>query len=166
MDDHREFVGEGGIVGAAIRHHRRKQLAVPVLVLQTLACERGTASRSTEQEAAGALVTGCPDEVTHPLEPEHRVEDVERHHRHAVVRIGRARRDPRAHRTRLVDALLEDLPFLILAIRHQLVGILRHIELTDRRIDTHLAEQALHAEGARLIRYDRHDVTTDLLIFE
>ena len=166
LDDHRELVGEGGIVSAAVRHHRREKLAVPVLVLQTLACKRGAASRGTEQEAARTLVAGRPDEVTDPLEPEHRIEDVERHHRHAMVRIGRTRRDPRTHRAGLVDPLLEDLPFLVLAIRHELVGVLRHIELTDRGIDADLAEQPLHPEGARLVRHDRHDVTADLLIFE
>src|SRR5205823_6061642 len=33
-------------------------------------------------------------------------------------------------------------------------------------IDADLAEQSLHAEGARLVRHDRHDVATDVLVLE
>ena len=83
-----------------------------------------------------------------------------------MVRVRAARRHPRTERTGLVDALLEDLAFLVLAVGHQLVGVLRHIELAHRRIDADLTEQALHAEGARLVGDDGHDVLADLLVLQ
>src|SRR4051794_25588913 len=55
------------------------------------------------------LSRGGPRKVADTLEAEHRVVDVERDQRDAVVCVRRRRRDPRRHRARLVDALLEDL---------------------------------------------------------
>ena len=37
----------------------------------------------------------------------------------------------RSHRAWLVDALLQDLPLLVLLVEHELVGIFRTVELTD-----------------------------------
>ena len=56
---------------------------MPVLVLQSLALEGGPPRRSAEEKAARPEIGRCPDQVAHPLEPEHRVEDEEGHHRHA-----------------------------------------------------------------------------------
>src|SRR5207249_7033556 len=38
--------------------------------------------------------------------------------------------------------------------------------LPDGGIDADLPEQSLHAEGARLIGYDRHDIAPDVLVLE
>ena len=85
-------------------------MAVAVLVLQALAVERRAAGGAAEQEAARAHVARRPDEIADALEAEHRVVDVERDHRHVVVRV---RRSPaaihEAHAPGLVDALLQDL---------------------------------------------------------
>ena len=129
-----------------------------VLVLQALAVERRAAGGAAEQEAARPAVAGRPREVADPLEAEHRVEDVERDHRHAVVGVRRRRGDPGGERARLVDALLEDLALLVLAVEHQLLGVLGLVELADLAEDPELAEHALHAERARLVGHDRHDV--------
>ena len=51
----------------------------------------------------------------------------------------------------------KNLTVLIFAVPHQLFGVLRMIELTDRTVDAELAEHAFHAEGARLVGDDRHD---------
>src|SRR3712207_7558285 len=59
----------------------RSQQRVPVLVLQALAIQGGAAGGRPEHEAAGHLVTGGPEGVAGALEPEHRVEDVDRDHR-------------------------------------------------------------------------------------
>ena len=83
---------------------------------------------------------------------------------HAVVGVAGARRDPRRDRARLADALLEDLALAVLAVVHHLVVIDRLVELALRGVDAELAEQALHAEGARLVRHDRHDARAELRV--
>src|SRR5205807_9970343 len=55
---------------------------------------------------------------------------------------------------------------LVLAVGHERLRILRRVQLADRGIDADLAEQSLHAEGARFVRHDRHDVATDVLVLE
>ena len=135
-----------------------------VLVLQAFAVQRRAAGGAAEQEAARAHVAGGPGEVADALEAEHRVEDVEGDHLHAVRRVRRRRGDPVAHAPGLVDALLQDLPVLALAVEHQLVGVLRRVELPLLVPDAELAEHPLHAERARLVRHDRHDVLADGLV--
>ncbi len=95
------------------------------------------------------------------LEAEARVEDVAGQHRHAVRAVAGRRGDPRADRAGLADAFLEDLPVLRLLVVEQLVAVLGLVELARRRIDRHLPEQRLHAERARLVGDDRHDVRTE-----
>jgi hypothetical protein len=45
-------------------------------------------------------------------------------------------------------------------------GILRLVELADRRIDADLAEQGRHAEGARFVRDDRDDARPERRVFQ
>ena len=54
---------------------------MPVVVLEPLAGERRASGGGAHHEAAPARVAEGPDLVAGALEPEHRVEDVERHHR-------------------------------------------------------------------------------------
>ena len=96
-----------------------------VLVLEPLAVQRRAPGGPADQEPARTAVAGSPGEVADALEAEHRVEDVERHHRDAVVRVRRGRRDPRREGARLVDALLQDLAVLVLAVEHEVLGVLR-----------------------------------------
>jgi hypothetical protein len=124
LDDHRELVRVRGVVGDAVGDERGLDVAVAVLVLQPLAVERRAPRGAADEEAARAQVAGRPREVAHALEAEHRVVDVERHHRDAVVGVRGRRGDPRAERARLVDALLEDLALLVLLVGHELVGVL------------------------------------------
>ena len=163
-DDHRDLVAVGRVVGDAVRDRRAQQVRVAVLVLQALAVERRAPGGAAEQEPARAAVAGGPGEVADPLEAEHRVVDVERDRRDAVVGVRRARGDPGGHRAGLVDALLEHLAVLVLAVEHQLVAVLGRVELADLAEDAELAEHALHAERARLVGHDRDDVLADLLV--
>ena len=80
LDDHRDFVGEGRIVGNAVRDGRGQDVAVAVLVLQAFAIQRGASRSAAEHEPACALVAGRPGQVADALETEHRVVDVERDH--------------------------------------------------------------------------------------
>src|SRR5690606_6981673 len=74
--------------------------------------------------------------------------------------------DPAGHGARFVDALVEDLAFLVLAVEHHLVLVDRLIQLTDRGIDPQLAEHAFHAEGTCLIGHDRYDALPQLLVLQ
>ena len=164
VDDHREFVGVGRVVGDAIGDGRGENVAVAVLVLQALAVEGRAARRAADQEAARAHVARRPGEVADALEAEHRIVDVERDHRHVGRRVGRARGDERGHRARLVDALLEDLALRVFAVVHQLIGVLRPIELADLAENADLPEKPLHAEGAAFVGDDRHHARADVLV--
>ena len=53
---------------------------------------------------------------------------------------------------------------LVLAVEHQLLGVLGRVELADLAEDAELAEHALHAERARLVGDDRDDVRAELLV--
>ena len=139
-------------------------MRMPVLVLQAFAVQRGAPGGRAEQEAARALVGGGPGKVADALQAEHRVEDVERHRDLVRMAVRRRRRDPGANRARLVDALLEDLALLVLAVVHHLVLVHRLVLLALRREDAELAEHAFHAEGARLVRNDRHDALAQFLV--
>ena len=119
---------------------------------------------AAEQEASRARVARRPGEVADPLESEHRVEDVEGDHLDAVVRVRGRGGDPRGHRSRLGDALLEDLALLVLAVEHERAGVLGLIQLADVRVDPELAEHALHPEGPCFVGHDRHDPVADLLV--
>src|SRR5271166_4211230 len=84
LHDHRHFIGKCRIIGDAVGHSGRQDVAVPVLVLQPLAVQRGAPGGAAEQETARAHVTGRPEQVADPLEPEHRIVDVEWDHRDVV----------------------------------------------------------------------------------
>ncbi len=81
-----------------------------------------------------------------------------------MVAVRGARGEPGTECAGLVDAFLEDLAFLVLAVIHELIRILRRVELSLGGVDADLAEHAFHAEGARFVGNDRHDVLADLLV--
>src|SRR3712207_5227935 len=78
------------------------------------------------------------------------------------------RRPPRStlfpYTTLFRSALLQELPALVLLVEHELVRVLGPVELADLAEDAELAEHALHAEGAALIRHDRHHPLADALV--
>ncbi|MNK80552.1 hypothetical protein D3C87_1002730 [compost metagenome] len=162
--DGHHLVGKGRVVRDAVRNGPGQDVAVAVFVLQAFAVERGAPRGAAEQEAARTHVAGEPGQVAHALQAEHRVVDVERNHRHVVRAVRGGRDDPAGHRAALVDAFLQHLPVFRLAVVHELVGVLRLVELAERRPDSQLAEHAFHAEGARLVGHDGHHVLADLLV--
>ena len=139
-------------------------MRVAVLVLHALAVQCRATGGAAEQEALAHHVAAGPDHVADALKAEHRIEDVERHHGQAVVGVGGARRQERRHGSGLADALLENLAVLGFPIRCDRARIHRFVVLTGRRIDARLGEQAVHAEGARLVRHDGHDVAPETLL--
>src|SRR5574343_449266 len=166
LDDDRDFVLEGRVIGDAVGHQVGQDQAVAVLVLQAFAVQRRAAGGAADQEAAGALVAGCPDEVHRALQAEHRVADVERHGLHVMHGIRGGGGDPVAHRTGFVDAFLQHLAGLRFLVEHQLVMVFRHVVLAFLAPDTDRAEHAFHAEGARFVRHDGDDVLADVLVLQ
>ena len=71
---------------------------------------------------------------------------------------------PRRHGAGLVDAFLQNLPAFVLLVKHQLIGVLRRVELAHAGINAELAEHAFHAEGARFVRHDGYHEFTDFLV--
>ncbi|EBA08345.1 hypothetical protein SSE37_16073 [Sagittula stellata E-37] len=164
LHDHRDFVRERRVVADAVRDGAGKDVAVAVLVLQTFAVQRSPPGGAAQHEAACAAVARRPGQVADPLEPEHRVVDVERDHRHAVVGIRRCRRDPVGHGPGLVDAFLKHLTALGFLVVGHLFTVFGGIKLPLRIVDAHRPEQPFHAEGAAFVRHDRHDLLAHLLV--
>ena len=135
-------------------------------MLQAFAHQGGSAGGGAEQETLGACVGRRPGEIAHPLQPEHGVEDIERDRRDIVVAVGGASGDPGRYRTGFVDAFLQNLAVFGLFIVAELPGVLRGIQLAEPGMDANLAEQAFHAERARLVRHDGHDQFADVDVFE
>src|SRR4029078_4728050 len=73
------------------------------------AFRRVLACLAADKDPARAAVARSPREVADPLEAEHRVEDVERDHRRAVVSVRGRGGAPGRERARVVEGLLEDL---------------------------------------------------------
>ena len=83
---------------------------------------------------------------------------------HAVGGVGGAGGDERRHRPGLGDAFFENLAVGRLLVVEQRVHVDRLVELAGVRVDADLAEERLHAEGARFVGHDRHDQLADLLV--
>src|SRR4051794_12071459 len=164
VHDHPDFVREGRVVAAAVRNGLRDDVAVAVLMLQALAVQRGPARGAAQQEAARLHVARRPHQVAHALQAEHRVVDVERDHDAVAGAVRRRRRNPAGHAARLVDAFLQDLPRRVFLVVGDLVAVLRGVLLPLVVVDADGAEQAFHAEGARLVHQDRHRARADLLV--
>ena len=82
----------------------------------------------------------------------------------AVIRVRSSGCQPRTKSAGLVYTLFQNLALLVFLVKHQLLGVLRRIQLAFRRVNADLAEHAFHAEGACFVRHDGHDVRTDVLV--
>ena len=164
MNYHRQLVGKSRVVGDTIGYRAGYDQAVPVLVLQAFARERGATGGSAHQEAAHLHVSSRPGQVTDALKAEHRVKDIKRDHGDAVSAVSRARGNPGRHRAGFVDALFQYLPFDVLAVIHHLVGIHRLVQLAFERVNAELSKHAFHAKCPGLVRHDGHDVLADVLV--
>ena len=135
FDDVGDLEGEGGVVGDHRRIGGRQQQRVAVGVLQAFAGQRGAPRGRPEQEAPRHLVGGGPDAVAGALEPEHRIEDVNRDHRLVVRRIRRADRGERGDRSGLVDALVQDLAGGTFLVGQHQFGVDGGVELAVAVVD-------------------------------
>ena len=81
-----------------------------VLVLQAFTVEGGASGSSTQNKAAGQLVSCGPEGIARALETKHGIEDVERNHRFAMRGVGRTGRGKGSYRTGFIDSFVQDLP--------------------------------------------------------
>ena len=139
-------------------------MALAVLVLEALAHQRRAAGRGTHEEATGPGIGRGPDQVTHTLESEHRVEGEERHHRNPAVGMRGGSCGPRGETAGFGDALLEDLAVGGLLVAEQQLVVDGLVQLALGGIDAELAEQGVHAEGTGLVGDDRHYACSDGVI--
>ena len=159
-----QFVGKGRVVAADIGDGAGQDVAVAVIVLEALTGQRRPAGRRAHQETPTARIREGPHLVAGPLEPEHRIEDVERDHGQAMAGIGRPCCLERGHGAGLRDALLQDLSVGRLPIGQHKVGVHGLVALAVGGVDADLLEQRVQAEGARLIGDDGHDPSPEFLV--
>src|SRR4029079_9360178 len=84
-----DLVRECRIVVDARGNCSRKDRAVPVLVLQTLAQQSGPSGGPADHEALAPRITKRPDKVTDTLEAEHGIVDEEWNHQDSIVGVSR-----------------------------------------------------------------------------
>ncbi len=132
-----------------------------VVVLQPLPLQRRAPGGGPKEEPPGPDVARSPDQVPHPLEAEHRVEDEKWDHRRGHGCVSGPRGDEVGHRAGLGDPLLQDLTVPGLGVGEQQPGIHRRVQLARGRVDLELPEQGVQAECPRLVRDDRHDPGPD-----
>ncbi len=133
-------------------------------MLQPLAVQGGPAGRCAQHEPAHLHISSRPDQVTDSLEAKHGVIDEKRNQVFPNRCVGISSSNKRRHGPRFGDAFFEDLAILGFVVIQKRRAVDRFIELTFGGVDANLAEQGVHAEGARFIRYDWYDPGSDLLI--
>ena len=94
LDDDGELIGIRRVVRVTIRNRGSGNQAVSVLVLQSFTGQSRPPGGAADQEAPRLHVASRPYEIANALEAEHRVVNVERHHRDIVIGIRGASRDP------------------------------------------------------------------------
>ncbi len=130
-------------------------------MLESLAIECGPPGRASKQKAPTANVAECPQQITHPLEAEHRIEEVAGDEGLTPCGVGSGRGGERGGGPRLGDALFEDLSRLALGVVEGQVGVDRCVVLTVWGVDLHIADQRFETEGSGLIGHDRHHSLSD-----
>ncbi len=81
-------------------------------------------------------------------------------------RVCRARRNERRHRTRLGDALFENLSVLRFVIKRQRRAVHRLVKLPFRRIDSDFPKQCIQAKRARFVGNDGYQIPADPFVLQ
>src|SRR5262245_66486343 len=98
-------------------------------MLQSLTVERRASGSRAAQETPPARVGEGPDEIAYPLESEHRIEDVERDHPYAVIRVSGPGGCERTHRAGFGDALFGYLAVIRFLVVEEHVRFIRMLEM-------------------------------------
>src|SRR3984885_374582 len=157
LNDDGDLIRERRVVCDEVGHRQREYVAMAVLVLQAFSGKSGAAGGAANEESAAAHVCGGPDQIADSLKAEHGVVNEERNRVDAVVGIGRARRDERAHGTSFGNSFLQNLAALGFFVVEQRVHVHGLIKLAHAGVNSNLAEQRFHAEGAGFVGHNRND---------
>ena len=152
------------VVADAVWNSACHDVAVTVFMLQAFAIERGATRSTAQQEATRLHVTRSPCQITNALETKHRVIHIEGHHDAVVGAVAGGSSYPTAHATCFVDAFLQNLTRLVLAVVHHLVFIDRGVVLACWVVNTHLPEQTFHAKSTRFVHQNRHHTWPQCLV--
>ena len=164
-DDRSQFVSERGVPCSHGRVGVGHQERVAVLVLEAFSIEGGSSGSCTHQETTGALIGCRPNEVSDTLEPEHRVEGVERHGWVVVRGIRSCRGDERRGCPCFIDAFFQELAFGRFLVLHQYLVINWLVQLSFWMVDAKFSEQWIHTEGSGFIRNDWDNSFAEALVF-
>ena len=110
------------------------------------------------------MVCGGPYRVTHTLEAEHGVVNVEGQHGQAMNAVAGGRGRPTGNRTSFADAFLQNLAVHGFAVTQHRANVFGLVLLPHAGINPHLLEQIRHAKGTRLISHDRDDACAKLRV--
>ena len=164
VQDDTNFVSEGWVVRHTVGDGVGHDVAMTIFMLQAFTIQGGASRCATEQEAACLHITSRPSQIADALEAKHRVVHIERHHDAVAGGVAGSCRNPAAHTARFVDTFLQDLTGFIFLVVHHLVFVDRRVLLTSGVINTDLAEQAFHAEGAGFVDQDGHHTWAEGLV--
>ena len=133
-------------------------------MLEALTGQGGTTCSCTQEETTCHLIGCCPDGVTGALESEHRVEDVERNHSLAVGGIRGTCGDEGSHGAGLINTFVQDLSLWSFTVGEHQIVVHWHIVLAVWVVDLQGWEPRVQTEGTGLIRDDRNQTFSDVLI--
>src|SRR4029079_17023912 len=105
-----------------------------------------------------------PHLIANALKTEHRIVNEEWNHVQAVTSVSGACGREGRHGTGFIYSLLQNLTVLGFVVIECRFAINRLVKLALRGIDSNLAEEAVHPEGARFVRNNRHDAIADFLV--
>ena len=104
----------------------------PSWCCKPFAGQRRASGGAAHEEPAASHVGSRPDQVADTLEAEHRVINEERNRVDAVIGIGGAGCDERAHRAGFGDSFFENLPVLRFLVVEERVHVDGFVELARR----------------------------------
>src|SRR5687768_6968678 len=111
-------------------------------MLETFTGEGGASGGGTDDETAGHLITGGPEGVAGALEPEHRVEHVDRDQRLTLCGVGGAGRGECSNGAGLVDPRVKYRSGRRLLICEQQFAVHREVVLAVRVVDLRRGEKS------------------------
>src|SRR4029077_4480537 len=148
LNNDADLVGERWIIREQVGNGQSEKVTVTVLMLQSLAGKSGADGGAANQEAASAHIGSGPDKVSDSLKAEHRVINKKRDRVDPVIGISGSGGDKGANRTGFGDAFLKNLTVFGFLVIKKRVHVDRLVELAHAGVNSHLAEESLHAESA------------------
>ncbi len=166
VDDDGQLGRKARVIGSAVGNGCGHQVAGAVLMLQAFTAKRGSTGRGTQQKATCTLVSSGPYLVADALKAKHGVIDIKGQHRQAVHAVAGGGRRPAGQRTGFADAFLQNLPVQCFTVAEHRANVFRRIALAHAGVNADLLEQIGHAEGARFVGHDGHNLRAQCRVFQ